>query len=62
MATSTSFIDFTFVNLAGIAAYVRARRAGRVLDPVPYVLAPAIGVAVDVYLLLSLDGKALTRA
>jgi amino acid transporter len=66
VATSTSFINFgafvafTFVNLAVIATYVRGRRAGRALNPVPYVLAPAIGATVDVYLLLNLDGKALT--
>ncbi|MEU0737929.1 APC family permease [Streptomyces sp. NPDC006134] len=66
VATSTSFINFgafvafTSVNVAVIATYVRARRAGRSLNPLPYVVAPAIGAAVDLYLLYNLDGKALT--
>ena len=66
VATSTSFINFgaftafTFVNLSVIATFVRERRAGRGLRLLPYVVAPAIGAAVDGWLLVHLDGKALT--
>ncbi|MGX4689364.1 APC family permease [Streptomyces sp. JNUCC 63] len=66
VTTSTSFINFgaftafTFVNLSVIATFVRARREGRSLNPLAYFVAPAIGAAVDVWLLLNLDGRALT--
>ncbi|MER5326864.1 APC family permease [Streptosporangium roseum] len=66
VATSTSFINFgaftafTFVNLSVIALYLRERRAGRRLGAVPYVLAPVIGAAVDLWLLTKLDSHAIT--
>lgn len=66
VATSTSFINFgaftafTFVNLSVIATFVRERRAGRSPRVLPYVIAPLIGAAVDVWLLVHLDAKAQT--
>ena len=66
VATSTSFINFgaftafTFVNLAVIATYVRERRAGRRPAVWSYVLIPAIGAVVDLWLLVHLDSKART--
>lgn len=66
MTTSTSFINFgafttfAFVNLSVIAHYVRERRAGRAPAVVPYVLAPAIGVGVNLWLLVHLDRQAVT--
>jgi putrescine importer len=66
VTTSTSFINFgasttfTFVNLSVIATYVRERRAGRRPGPLPYVVAPAIGAAVDIWLLAHLDSRAVT--
>lgn len=65
VATSTSFINFgaftafTFVNLAVIATYLRERHAGRRPGLLAYVIAPAIGAVVDLWLLASLDAKAL---
>lgn len=65
VATSTSFINFgafiafTFVNFSVIATYVRERRAGRRPGPLGHVIAPAIGAAVDIWLLTHLDAKAL---
>ena len=66
VATSTSFINFgaftafTFVNVSVIATYLRRRRAGERPHRLTHVVAPAIGAAVDVWLLAHLDGKALT--
>ncbi|MEU4408666.1 APC family permease [Streptosporangium sp. NPDC023963] len=66
MATSTSFINFgafttfTFVNFSVIAHYVRERRAGRAPGVVPYVLVPAIGAGVNLWLLSRLDAHAVT--
>jgi amino acid transporter len=66
VATSTSFINFgafvafTFVNVAVIATYIRMRREGESPNPLTYAVAPAIGAAVDLYLLYNLDGAALT--
>jgi putrescine importer len=66
VATSTSFINFgaftafTFVNISVIATYVREARAGRRLSVVGFVVAPAVGAAVDIWLLAHLDGRALT--
>jgi putrescine importer len=66
VATSTSFINFgaftafTFVNVAVIATFIRERRAGRSPGVLAYVVAPAIGAVVDVWLLVHLDGRALT--
>jgi putrescine importer len=63
VATSTSFINFgaftafTFVNLAVIAYFLRHRDEH--LSPWRYVLRPAVGAAIDIYLLTELDSKAL---
>ncbi len=67
VATSTSFINFgaftafTLVNVAVIAYFLRHRRtaAGPSLNPVLYVVVPAVGALVDLYLLTKLDGTAL---
>jgi amino acid transporter len=65
VATSTSFINFgaftafTLVNLSVIAYWLR-RRSTRTLNPVTYLLAPAVGAVVDLYLLTQLDAHALT--
>jgi amino acid transporter len=63
VTTSTSFINFgaftafTFVNVAVIAYYVKHRDES--LNPWRYLLLPAVGAIVDVYLLTQLDSKAL---
>ena len=63
VATSTSFINFgaftafTLVNLAVIAYYLRHRDEH--LSPWRYILLPAIGAVVDIFLLTQLDSKAL---
>jgi amino acid transporter len=67
VATSTSFINFgaftafTLVNVAVIAYFLRNRHttAGPSLNPVLYVVVPAIGALVDAYLLTKLEGTAL---
>lgn len=62
VSTSTSFINFgaftafTFVNLSVIATWLRDR-TGRPL--LTWVIAPVIGAAVDLWLLINLDGIAL---
>lgn len=64
VATSTSFINFgaftafALVNIAVIAYFVRYRAEG--LNPARYVVLPALGALVDIYLLTKLDAKALT--
>ncbi|MBB2910514.1 amino acid transporter [Streptosporangium becharense] len=66
VAVSTSFINFgaftafTFVNISVIAFYVHERHAGRPLGVVAYVLVPAAGAAVDLWLLTRLDAQAVT--
>lgn len=63
VATSTSFINFgaftafALVNVAVIGYFAR-HRSDR-LNPWRYVLLPAAGVIIDVYLLTQLDEKAL---
>jgi amino acid transporter len=63
VTTSTSFINFgaftafTFVNVAVIAYYLKHRADG--LSPSRYLVLPAIGAAIDIYLLTQLDSKAL---
>ena len=63
VATSTSFINFgaftafTLVNLAVIAYYLRHRDEH--LSPWRYILLPAIGAVIDIFLLTQLDSKAL---
>jgi len=64
VATSTSFINFgafvafTCVNLSVIAYYVRNRSGAR-LSPVSFLVLPALGAAVCVYLLFHLDRHAI---
>jgi putrescine importer len=66
VATSTSFINFgaftafTFVNLSVIATFVRGRRSGSGGRLLPNVVVPAVGALVDLWLLIHLDGRALT--
>jgi amino acid transporter len=66
VATSTSFINFgaftafTAVNLSVIALFLRRRRTGERLPVLGYVVVPAVGAAVDVWLLTNLDGTAIT--
>lgn len=66
VATSTSFINFgaftgfTLVNVSVIFHYVRERRAGNVLNPISYVVVPAVGAVVCGYLLSQLDIHAVT--
>jgi putrescine importer len=63
VATSTSFINFgaftafTLVNLAVIAYFLRHRDEH--LSPWRYILLPAVGAVIDVYLLTRLDSIAL---
>ncbi|MBJ8339445.1 APC family permease [Antrihabitans sp. YC3-6] len=65
VSTSTSFINFgaftafTMVNIAVIAHFLRQRRAGRHLNPIAFVIVPAIGAVVDAYLLTQLDSNAI---
>jgi amino acid transporter len=65
VATSTSFINFgaftafTMVNVSVIVYYVRERRNGRLLNPLVYVVIPAIGALITAYLLTKLDSNAI---
>ncbi len=65
-ATSTSFINFgaftafTFVNLSVIGFFLRERRAGRSRNAWAYVVTPALGAVVDLWLLTRLDRNAIT--
>jgi amino acid transporter len=65
LTTATSFINFgaflgfTLVNICVIAHLVRERRHGRTLNPFSYLVMPAIGAAVSVYLLTKLSDDAL---
>ena len=62
LQTSTSFINFgafvgfTMVNVAVIAYYIRHRAEKP--NPFLYVILPAIGALIDIYLLFNLDGLA----
>ena len=66
VATSTSFINFgaftafTFVNLSVIAHVLRERREGARKASLFDFAAPAIGAGVDLWLLVSLDFRALS--
>ena len=66
VATSTSFINFgaftafTLVNLSVIFHFVRERRAGNRLNPLGYVVVPAVGAVICAYLLSRLDSHAIT--
>lgn len=53
-----AFLAFTSVNLCVIALYLRARRTDRPLGWAGYLLLPAIGAIIDLYLLFSLSGLA----
>jgi putrescine importer len=63
VATSTSFINFgaftafTLVNISVIAYFARHRNDR--LSPWRYILLPAVGAVIDIYLLTQLDSKAL---
>jgi putrescine importer len=65
VATSTSFINFgaflafTMVNIAVIVYYFRRRREGTALNPLLYLVIPAIGALVTLYLLTRLDSNAI---
>ena len=65
VATSTSFINFgafvafTMVNVSVIVYYVKQRRAGTRLNPVFYLVLPAIGGLITAYLLTRLDVNAI---
>ncbi len=65
VAASTSFINFgaftafTFVNISVIGLYLRRRWAGERPAALSWLVAPAIGAVVDVYLLTKLDDHAL---
>ncbi|MGV9707163.1 APC family permease [Streptomyces sp. NPDC003483] len=65
LADATSFINFgaflgfAVVNLCVIAYAVRQWRSGTRHSPVRYVLLPAAGAAVDVYLITQLGGTAV---
>jgi amino acid transporter len=54
-----AFLAFTSVNACVIALYLRRRRSERPLNVLGYVLIPAIGVVIDLYLLLHLEKLAL---
>ncbi len=64
-ATSTSFINFgaftafTFVNLSVIGYFLRERHHGS-LDVWAYVVVPALGALIDLWLLTQLDSTAIT--
>jgi amino acid transporter len=65
VATSTSFFNFgaftafTMVNVSVIVYYVKERRSGRMLNPLIYVVIPAIGAVITGYLLTKLDSNAI---
>ncbi|MGW4563010.1 APC family permease [Streptomyces sp. NPDC004561] len=65
LADATSFINFgaflgfTLVNVCVIAYAVRQWRSGTRHSPVRYLLLPAAGAAVDVYLITQLGGTAV---
>jgi putrescine importer len=63
VTTSTSFINFgaftafTFVNISVLATWLRDRTGRPALT---WVVAPAIGAVIDLWLLINLDGIAVT--
>ena len=65
VSTSTSFINFgafvafTSVNLSVIGLFVRRRKAGESLSWWTYLLLPAVGALIDLWLLVNLDPAAL---
>jgi len=66
VATSTSFINFgafiafAMVNVSVIVYYVRRKNEGTRLNPVMYLVVPAIGGIVTLYLMAQLDSNAIT--
>ncbi|MYW64203.1 amino acid permease [Streptomyces sp. SID8379] len=66
VATATSFINFgaflgfTVVNVGVIVFYVRYGRGGAGVGALGYVVVPALGACVTVYLMTRLSGVALT--
>ncbi|MDT7747577.1 MAG: putrescine importer [Pseudonocardiales bacterium] len=64
VTTSTSFINFgaflafTSVNICVIVLYFQLRKEGKAPNPVGFLVAPAIGAVVDLWLLLNLDSTA----
>jgi amino acid transporter len=50
-----AFLAFTSVNACVIALFVRRRRTGAPLGVLGYLIVPAVGVAIDLYLLINLD-------
>lgn len=66
ITTSTSFINFgaflafTAVNISVIAYYLRRRKEGTHLNVFSYVVIPAVGAVVTIFLLTRLDANALT--
>jgi amino acid transporter len=53
-----AFLAFTSVNACVIALYLRRRHSESALSVLGYVVVPAIGVLIDLYLLFNLDGLA----
>ncbi|MEV8254664.1 APC family permease [Rhodoglobus sp. NPDC076762] len=66
VATSTSFINFgafiafAMVNVSVIVYYVKRKNEGTRLNPVMYLVVPAIGGIVTLYLMAQLDSNAIT--
>ncbi|HEY2205940.1 MAG TPA: APC family permease [Pseudonocardia sp.] len=64
VTTSTSFINFgaflafTSVNICVIVLYTQLRRSGERPNPLAYLVVPAIGAVVDLWLLINLDATA----
>jgi putrescine importer len=64
LAVSTSFINFgaflafTMVNVSVIVYWAKERRAGNRLNPFTYLVLPALGAIITVYLLFQLDVNA----
>ena len=65
VATSTSFINFgafiafTMVNVSVIFYYFRQKAEGKSLNPLLYLVLPAIGGIITIYLLTRLDSNAI---
>lgn len=66
VATSTSFINFgaflafTFVNLSVISLVLKKHEAVRDTGVLTGLIVPALGAVFNLYLLINLDGKAIT--
>jgi putrescine importer len=53
-----AFLAFTSVNICVIALFIRRRRAGESLNILGFVVVPAIGAIIDLWLLANLDSTA----